>query len=144
MELKDGYSIGVYVGYDDNRSMRKGSTRISGAGGALPTWTDIAQTLIKLDQVGERVDIADLSFNGLPLRYPETGQVFVPVAPEKGGRPIAGRGALQSNVTPSIPAVHAYGRVGISGHFEPERRFMPYWKNQLGEKDSGSGRINIR
>jgi len=54
----------------------------------------------------------------------------VPVDPQDGGAVIDGRGALRSNVTPSLPAVLTYGRVVGGGHFEPERFFQPYWKNQ--------------
>ena len=87
--------------------------------------------LVNNDNTGERVDLADLSFNGLSLRYPDTGQVFVPVAPDQGGGAVPGRGALRSSVSPSIPTILAHGMVvGSSGNFEPERLFRPYWKNQ--------------
>jgi membrane peptidoglycan carboxypeptidase len=128
--LPGGYSLGVYVGFDDNESMQSGTTHITGAGGALPVWSSIAMQLVNIDNAGDKVDLADLSFNGLPLRFPETGQVFVPVDPERGGSVIPGRGALRASVSPSIPAALAYGRVGSSGNFEPERLFRPYWKNQ--------------
>jgi len=130
MKIPGGYSVGVYVGFDDNQSMQKGTTHVTGAVGALPAWSDIAMTLVNLDNAGDRVDIADLSFNGMPLRFAETGEVFVPVAPGTGGKAIPGRGALHSTVSPSLPAVLAYGHVGSSGNFEPERLFRPYWKNQ--------------
>jgi membrane peptidoglycan carboxypeptidase len=130
MQLPGGYSVGVYVGYDDNQSMKKGTTHLTGAGGALPAWSSIAMTLVNIDNAGDRVDLADLSFNGLPLQFGNIGQVFVPVDSSQGGSVIAGRGALRSSVSPSIPAVLAYGRVGTSENFEPERLFRPYWKNR--------------
>ncbi|NOY24949.1 MAG: hypothetical protein GXP62_03665, partial [Oligoflexia bacterium] len=40
-----GYTVAVYVGYDDNRSMRRGSVRLQGANGALPAWIGTAQAL---------------------------------------------------------------------------------------------------
>lgn len=39
-EARLGPIVAVYVGYDDNRSMRNGSIKLSGAQGALPAWTD--------------------------------------------------------------------------------------------------------
>ncbi|GBE12304.1 penicillin-binding protein 1A [bacterium BMS3Bbin14] len=129
MRLADGYTIGVYVGFDDNRPMVRGTTHLTGAAGALPAWSAIASAALNLDHPGDRVDVADLGFNGLHLQYPETGEVFVPVDPQNGGAVIGGRGALRSTVTPSLPAVLTYGQVVGGGHFEPARFFQPYWKN---------------
>ncbi|MCL7488354.1 MAG: transglycosylase domain-containing protein [Desulfobulbaceae bacterium] len=131
LHLPGGYTVGVYVGFDDNKPMKKGTTRITGSSGALPTWSSIAMTLVNQDDAGNRVDLADLSFNGLPLRYTDTGQFFVPVAPDLGGRAVPSRGILRGYVVPSMPAVLAYGRVaGSSDNFEPDRLFRPYWKNR--------------
>lgn len=130
MQLPGGYSVGVYVGFDDNRSMTRGATHITGAGGTLPTWSSIAMTLVNMDNAGDKVDLADLSFNGLPLRFTDAGQVFVPVDSDRGGSVVPGRGALRASLAPSIPAVLASGHIGSSGNFEPERLFRPYWKNQ--------------
>jgi len=129
MDLENGFTVGVYVGYDDNRPMEKGSTHVTGAVGALPTWSEIVTAIVNLDNNGDRLDMADLSFNGLPLKYPETGHVFVPVAPDQGGIVIPGRGALRTHFAPEAPSVLTYGKVSAGGNFEPERIFRPYWKN---------------
>jgi membrane carboxypeptidase/penicillin-binding protein len=34
----DGFVVTAYVGYDDNRPMKRGGTRIMGSSGALPVW----------------------------------------------------------------------------------------------------------
>ncbi|MEC9388795.1 MAG: transglycosylase domain-containing protein [Myxococcota bacterium] len=39
----DGYTLMAYVGYDDNRSMRRGGVRIQGSNGALPIWFNTAR-----------------------------------------------------------------------------------------------------
>ena len=124
-----GYTVGVYVGFDSNVSMRKGSTRITGAQGALHAWAAIASTLYDMEGVGDKLDPVDLVFNGIGLKYPETGQLFVPVDPKAGGTVVEGRGARKALVPPSAPVVLSYGRVSGTGHFERERSFRPFWKN---------------
>ena len=129
MELDNGYGVGVYVGFDDNRPMEKGTTHLTGAMGALPVWTDIAADIVNLNNPADRMDLADLSFNGLPLAYPQAGQVFVPVDPDRGGVMVPGRGARAATESPDQPAVLSYGHVNSAGNFEPDRLFRPFWKN---------------
>ena len=49
----EGFTIAAYVGYDDNREMRRGSTRLAGASGALPAWIGAAQGLATAGLLGE-------------------------------------------------------------------------------------------
>lgn len=130
LDLTEGYTLGVYVGFDDNRPMEKGSIRVAGSVGALPTWSNIASTILDHEGIGDRVDPVDLSFSGLSLRFPDVGQVFVPVAPEQGGAILPGRDALRTRTAPGIPSVLAYGQVSRNGTFEPNRFFRPFWKNE--------------
>lgn len=130
MDLTGGYTVGVYVGFDDNRPMEKGSTRIAGSAGALPTWSGLASSILNLEGIGDQVDTVDLSFGGLPLRFPEVGQVFVPVDPERGGTVHSGRELLRASTAPGFPAILAYGRLNQNGTFEPDRFFRPFWKNE--------------
>ncbi|MSP54146.1 MAG: hypothetical protein EXR69_00840 [Myxococcales bacterium] len=54
----NGYTIAAYVGYDDNRPMKRGSFRVQGASGALPVWIATARGLAEaglLDAVAEYV-----------------------------------------------------------------------------------------
>ncbi|MEQ1564983.1 MAG: hypothetical protein ABMA64_05045, partial [Myxococcota bacterium] len=51
--VQDGYSIGVYVGYDDNRSMASGRIKLAGASGALPAWVGTAQGLAAAGMLGD-------------------------------------------------------------------------------------------
>lgn len=128
MDMADGYTVGVYVGFDDNRPMEKGSTRIAGSAGALPTWSGIASGILALEGIGDQVDTVDLSFGGLPLRFPELGQVFVPVDPERGGAVLPGREVLRARTAPRSPSILAYGHLNQNGTFEPDRFFRPFWK----------------
>ncbi len=128
--LTDGYAVGVYVGFDDNRKMVRGSTHITGAAGSLPTWSKIAESIFNLENPGDHIDLADLSFNGLSLRYPDSNQVFIPVDPKNGGHFIPGSDVFHSAVPPSLPAVLTFGSAADGGHFEPDRLFLPFWKTQ--------------
>ncbi len=64
---RDGYvadgsfTIGVYVGYDDNRPMSVGNIRLDGSKGALPAWILTAQGLSDSGLLGEPpvVDVAE-------------------------------------------------------------------------------------
>lgn len=130
LTLEEGYTVGVYTGYDYNQPMTRTGTRVTGSQGALPVWADIAQAVLAAEKVGERLDMVDLTFNGLSLRYPEIGQVFVPVAPEQGGGVVPSHAPLRQEISPAAPTVLGFGEMGPAGHFEPERWFQPYWKNQ--------------
>ena len=51
--VADGYVVGVYVGYDDNRPMTSGRIRLAGSSGALPAWIGITQGLAADGHLGE-------------------------------------------------------------------------------------------
>lgn len=52
-EADGGYIVGAYVGYDDNRPMKKGRIRLAGASGALPAWMGTVQGLADSGRLGE-------------------------------------------------------------------------------------------
>ena len=130
LSLEGGYTVGVYTGFDANMPMVKGGFRVSGALGALPAWSEIAQGILDVEQVADRIDAADLSFDGLSLQYPDVGQVFVPVEPSQGGAVVSGAGVLRQALPPNRPASLSFGAVNANGRFEPQRFFLPFWKNQ--------------
>lgn len=51
-DLGGGYTLGVYVGYDDNRPMVNGRVRLAGASGALPAWMGTAKALADAGLLG--------------------------------------------------------------------------------------------
>jgi penicillin-binding protein 1A len=57
--ITDGYTLGVYVGYDDNRKMARGNLRVSGSTGALPAWMLTAQGLNARGLLGAPEEVAD-------------------------------------------------------------------------------------
>lgn len=123
LALENGYTVGVYVGHDRNQKMSRG---IDGAHGALPAWTVIAQALVDHEQIGDRADPVDLQFNsGLPLRYPDVGQVFLPVS-EQSGVPSGPPGKHQL-IAPDYAAILDVGGQE-KGRFAPQRNFLPFWR----------------
>jgi membrane peptidoglycan carboxypeptidase len=129
LSLQGGYTVGVYTGYDANQPMVKGAFHVSGSLGALPAWTDIAQSLLNAEKVGDRIDPVDLTFNGLALQYPNVQQVFVPVDPRQGGAVVPGSSGARQTTPPSRPSSLSFGEMTESGRFEPERVFAPFWQN---------------
>ena len=59
--VQDSYVIASYVGYDFNKSMKKGHFRISGAQGALPVWTAFAKSIIEEKHYADYIDRLDLN-----------------------------------------------------------------------------------
>ena len=70
----EGAVVAAYVGYDDNREMRRGGIRIAGASGSLPAWIEAAKGVAEASRIGDRVSLADAAFSGggaLPIDWPE-------------------------------------------------------------------------
>ncbi len=127
MTIPGGYAIGVYVGFDNNDPMRRNSSHITGAAGALPTWSDIANSLLMEQHYASRLDPVDLSFNGLAIRRDNLGQINVGVDPEQGGRVIEPMVQV-SGGSRYQPSILTYGRKTEAGRFVAEREFKPFWQ----------------
>lgn len=118
-----GVVIASYVGYDDNRPMRRGGLRLAGASGALPPWIGAAQAVVDAGLVGTAPPAADAV--GVPeghARVPvlEQGGLPAPAGEDTGGRTVLVRGAgLDGDGTVSAerrvaPAPRGGARVPIS------------------------------
>ncbi len=74
-------AVGSYVGFDDNRPLKFGRTRIAGSSGGLPQWADFAQNAIRIRGENSRVDFLDISMlasGRVPLRLvTERGEILV-------------------------------------------------------------------
>lgn len=133
MIAEDGYGLGVYVGYDDNKPMRQKTTRVTGALGALPAWADIANTIVASPQFGENLDPVDLSFTGLSVERKSMGQKNLAALKEYGGRlstPLKRVDAFDRYQ----PSIITFGAEGDNGRFRPARSFAPFWLNQNPQK----------
>ncbi len=79
----DGFAVGVYVGYDDNRPMSTGGIRLAGSSGALPAWIGTVQGLDHDGLLGEPRGSTD--GGAWPLEVP-SGLVRYPVDTDVGLR----------------------------------------------------------
>lgn len=74
-------AIGSYVGFDDNRPLKSGRTRIAGSSGGLPQWAEFAKAVVKVRGENSKVDFLDISMlakGEIPLRLgTERGEVQV-------------------------------------------------------------------
>jgi len=68
---KEGlYTLGVYVGYDDNRSMVRGNTRLHGASGALPVWIETVRGLQDAGALGDLGDWQEYQMDSTLFEVP--------------------------------------------------------------------------
>jgi membrane peptidoglycan carboxypeptidase len=122
--LADGYVLATYVGYDDNKPMVRTSSHMTGAAGALPMWTRIANTILLVNDESAGLDLVDLAFNGvseLPLAHPGSGYLEVPVDAEHGGLPAGEDSGVE---------ILTYGEPLGGGRIKPARFFRPYWRTE--------------
>ncbi len=124
--LEDGYAVGVYVGFDNNQPMRRKGIRISGAAGALPTWSEIANVLLREQGYAEKLDPVDLSFNGLMIKRTDLGQVNVGSSVSQGGEVIEPMQPV-SPLTRAQPAILTFGTKSETGRFVGLRYYKPFW-----------------
>lgn len=71
IDIRKGYVIASYVGYDDNRPMKGKNLAVYGATGALPLWTETANAIVNTQDYKEGIQPADLVFDSLSARAPE-------------------------------------------------------------------------
>jgi len=139
MTLPEGYTVGAYVGFDDNKTMRRTSTRVTGAVGALPIWTDIVNALLAEQGYGRNLDMTNQPPVSLILKRDNLGQINVGVSPDNGGL-FQKPGTLVDEHDRYTPSVMTFGRIDQSGDFEVERSFKPFWRlSQQHVMNSSSG-----
>jgi membrane peptidoglycan carboxypeptidase len=133
MTTEEGYAVGTYVGFDDNSSMRNSTVRISGSAGALPTWIDIVNELIRFNKYADSLDPVELSFSGLQLKRGDAGQLNLAADQDNGG--IVAEPARNIGDTDRYqPSVLTFGDLSANGRFVPERHYEPFWKVAASEQ----------
>ncbi len=61
-DLKKGYVIACYVGYDNNRPMKSRHISIYGASGALPIWIETANAIVNTRNYTKDIRVDDMVF----------------------------------------------------------------------------------
>lgn len=72
MDFNHFHAISSYVGYDLNKMMRRGSIKVGGSMGALPTWIEYAKGMMEVMKYRDQVDELDLSIvkrGEWPIKY---------------------------------------------------------------------------
>ena len=126
MVVADGYTIGVYVGFDNNKPMRRKSTKLTGSSAALPTWTALVNVLLREKGYAAELDPVDLSFYGLTLLHEELGQVNLGVDKVNGGRLLKPFVEVDEK-NRTRPSITTFGQLYETGRFKAKRKFTPFW-----------------
>lgn len=124
--LHDGYAVGVYVGYDDNKQMRGKTIRIAGATGALPPWVSIVNQLLTVKEYGEKIDTVDLLFDGLYIDRPKAGQLNIAMDMKNGGLPVEPAQKV-SETSRKQPSLMTFGELSTKGKITLNREYKPFW-----------------
>lgn len=135
MAVKDGYTVGVYVGYDDNKVMQRGSTRITGAAGALPAWIDIVEMLVREKDYAGKLNAAKVSFGSVSLRRDNIGQFNFAAEAEQGGI-LSNPAQIIPEENRSQPSIMTFGQQGEVGETVLTRTFQPFWRSETEAPDS--------
>jgi hypothetical protein len=84
-DIGKGYVIACYVGFDDNRPMKRKHVTIYGSSGALPLWLDAANTIVNSHEYKENVQVADLAFDIQSPQIPNYRELLpVDISPTTG------------------------------------------------------------
>lgn len=77
------YTIAAYVGYDDNKPMKRPGFRVTGGTGALEAWIGTAQHIVKVKDFASQLDwrhLVQMSADRVPFEYGEgLEKVSIPV-----------------------------------------------------------------
>ena len=133
---KNGYTVAAYVGFDNNDPMVRNNTHITGASGALPVWTRMANSILLEKEFGAELDLVDLAFSfdpitgqtGLRLIQPDLEQKSIPVN-RGNGLPVRAQYGSTDSANSTNAKVLSFGTILPSGEIKPNRTFQPFWSN---------------
>lgn len=133
-------TIATYVGYDDNRPMKRGSIRIQGSSGALPAWLDTAQGILRDLDAGGPVKLEGLKASEeLRIQWPE-GMQPVPVHRETGLRTSPGL------LPPDAPVPQGQALYEVFGQpegdtFREQEAYLPFKRWSAVEAEAQPGKL---
>lgn len=124
----DGHAVGVYVGYDDNREMKAGNLKVSGATGALPPWISTVQGIDRWSEDGGSGVAA--GSEGWPLAF---GAGLERVVVADGGSVLTLQevdpGLVGSTSEVAAATRERKAKTGRKGTRKPtDRRRRPWWQ----------------
>lgn len=98
-------TIASYVGYDNNKPMRRGGVKIAGGTGALPAWIEIAKSIIRQRNYSENIDWNTIVQSGgseVAFDYDDAERLVVPlhssvVLAAESSAALGGSGAVDLN-----------------------------------------------
>ena len=133
---KNGYTVAAYVGFDNNDPMVRNNTHITGASGALPVWTRMANSILLEKEFGAELDLVDLAFSfdpitgqtGLRLIQPNLEQKSIPVN-RGNGLPLRAQYNSTDSANSTDAKVLSFGTILPSGEIKQNRTFQPFWSN---------------
>jgi membrane peptidoglycan carboxypeptidase len=109
---EDALTVAVYVGFDDNKPMMRGTLAVDGAKGALPAWLGMVRDMARRGLLGEPE-------GACPTELPvDAGYARLSVSPKTG---------LPEPEAEGLPTVLVYGSPR-----EPRRRFAPFLEEAEG------------
>ncbi len=99
------YTVAAYVGYDDNRSMRRGTLRVSGASGALPAWIGTIQGMAAAGLLADDEELDE------ELAFPAPADMGRLAVEAGSGLPVGGEPVERSILAPE-PGTRSGRRFG--------------------------------
>ncbi len=86
LDLRKGYVIATYVGYDNNIPMKSEHVSIYGASGALPLWISTANAIVNNKSYKDDLQLADLIFTSPKdlILQNEDEFIYIPISPLTG------------------------------------------------------------
>ena len=138
LSLQHGYALAAYEGFDDNVSMTRRSSHISGSAGALILWSEMAEAIADDRTYADQLKLDALPFSTeieFPLHYPELGQIVAEQGTVSGIASQVGDSAVlpptvERNTVQLGPSVVSFGKIMAGGELTPARTFKPFWGEQ--------------
>ena len=119
LDIRDGYVIASYVGYDDNRPMKGRHTVVYGSSGAMPLWVDTGNAIVNSPAYKKAVQAADLAFDLQPVpRYLYSAFQTVSISPGSG-LPLKSRDGSANAVQVPGDVEWEGSRLNLKRVFEP-------------------------
>ncbi|MGL1932967.1 MAG: transglycosylase domain-containing protein [Desulfotalea sp.] len=130
LTIENGYSIGAYVGFDNNMPMKHKNIRISGAAGTLTTWSDIVNEIISSKKYADNLDLVDISFEGISIKREDHKQKHLVMDLKNGGLLVTPHRQTRPSASSILTFISKKGKKRLI----PKGQYQPFWANQDSNK----------